>query len=72
VLFVFIITCASSSQRHKSWNDPMGLTTETKPGKRRLTFASFTTEECLNFPAASHSHVDSITHINFMTGKLSA
>jgi len=31
-----------------------------------------TTKERVNFPAANHYHVDSITHVNFMTGKLNA
>ncbi len=33
---------------------------DSKSGKRRI-----------NFPAANHYHVDVITHVNFMTGKLS-
>jgi hypothetical protein len=41
-------------------------------GKRRLNFATLITKERLNFPAANHSHVDSITDVSFMTGKLSA
>jgi hypothetical protein len=43
-----------------------------KRGKRRLNFASFITKERLNFPAASRYHVDRITQVNLMTGKLSA
>jgi len=50
-----------------------GLLRETAlNGKRRLNFATFITKERLNFPAANHYHVDIITHVNFMTGKLSA
>jgi hypothetical protein len=41
-------------------------------GKRRLNFASFTTKECLNFPVATHYHVDIITHAIFLTGKFNA
>jgi hypothetical protein len=40
--------------------------------KTASKFATFTTKERVNFPAANHSHVDSITHVDFMTGKLSA
>ncbi|MGZ4956075.1 MAG: hypothetical protein ACXV79_13545 [Methylobacter sp.] len=43
-----------------------------KNGKRRLHFAAFITKERLNFPAVNHYHVDTITHVIFMTGKLSA
>jgi hypothetical protein len=41
-------------------------------GKRRLNFASLITKQRLNFPAANHSHVDSLTQVNLMTGNLSA
>jgi len=40
-------------------------------GKRRLNFATFITKKRLNFPAANHYHVDIITHVDFVTGKLS-
>jgi hypothetical protein len=35
-------------------------------GKRRLNFAAFITKERLNFPAASHSHVDMIMYAIFL------
>jgi hypothetical protein len=41
-------------------------------GKRRLNFATFITKERLTSPAANQYHVDSIAHVNFMIGKLSA
>ncbi|HEY8158038.1 MAG TPA: hypothetical protein VIF10_04950, partial [Methylobacter sp.] len=41
-------------------------------GKQRLNFATFITKERLKFPATNHYHFDSITYVNFMTGKLSA
>jgi hypothetical protein len=41
-------------------------------GKRRLNFATFTTKERLNLPAANHYPIDSIAHVSFMTRKLSA
>jgi len=41
-------------------------------GKQRLNFATLITKEHLNFPAADRYHVDIVTHVNFMTGKLNA
>jgi hypothetical protein len=41
-------------------------------GKRRLNFASFTIKERLNFPIATHYHVDIIAHASFLAGKFNA
>ncbi|HEY8158059.1 MAG TPA: hypothetical protein VIF10_05055 [Methylobacter sp.] len=48
------------------------ITKERLTGKQRPNFAAFTTKERVDFPAAIHYPVDRITHVNFMTGKLSA
>jgi hypothetical protein len=49
------------------WSLPAIMT-----GKQRLILPVLYLKERLIFPAANYYPIDSITHVNFMTGKLSA
>jgi hypothetical protein len=51
---------------------PFIATIEASDMKTASKFCHFYKKERLNFPAASHSPVDSLIQINLMTGKFSA